>query len=210
MDELIVRLARTIACMPRLGLLSAIGRADEISPSELARQLGMSRHLVSAHLLRLSAVALIQRRRSGAWHYCRAGSPYRAQTLSGELASWLQAVLGGAKGPQEDLGVQQLRDPPGEDLADPPRVLVFDAATAFRSVRRLQILRYVSGTPASSATLCGELHMSHAAAARHLGKLVGRGFVVAGRSRRRAVYRLATAFATAVHARLFEIISEHW
>ena len=210
MDELIVRLARTIACMPRLALLSAIGRVDEISPSELARQLRMSRHLVSAHLLRLSAVALIQRRRSGAWHYCRPGSPYRVETLSGQLASWLQGFLGGATGPHEDLGVQQLRDTSGEELADRPRVLVFDAATAFTSVRRLQILRYVSGTPAKSATLCAELHMSHAAAGRHLAKLVRRGFVVAGGSPRRAVYRLATTFATPVHARLFEIISEHW
>jgi DNA-binding transcriptional ArsR family regulator len=87
---------------------------------------------------------------------------------------------------------------------------VFEAATAFTSVRRVQILRHLCGGGADSESLRQTLHMSRTAAARHLEKLMGRGYVVAVQDRRRPLYRLATTLATSVHERLLATVSQHW
>ena len=211
MDEVTVRVARAIACAQRLRILSALSRVDEISPTELARQLRLSRHLLSAHLRCLWAVGLIQRRRSGAWHYCRAGSACREGSLSSEIASWLGEILCDASRTIKRFGLQQVRNAPARAADTLVRRVVFDAATAFTSVRRLQILRWLSSVGAAdAATLCRELHMSSAAASRHTAKLIRRGYVVGDDTGRRTVYRLAPTPRTALHARFFDLIRRHW
>jgi len=210
MDELIVRIAKAIACMSRLRVLSVVSRVDEISPSRLAEKLKMSRALVSSHLYRLGIAGLVRRRRSGAWHYCRSGSPYSADTLSGQLAAWLEEALGNTGARGEHSGVKQLRNVPPRRRDSHVRRLVLDAAAAFTSVRRLQILRRLCAGAADAATLRRELHMSPPAASRHTAKLVRCGYVVASGEGRGLVYQLAARFHTPLHARLFEIVREHW
>jgi len=210
-DELIVRIARAIACISRLRILSAVSRVDEVPPTRLARQIRMSPHLLSAHLRRLSGAGLIQRRRSGGWHYCRSGSPYGPGALSAEMADLLVEVLHDAAQSAEDYGLQQLRNPTSAALDAAVQGLVFEVATAFTSVRRVQILRWLSAVGTCDAgSLCGELHMSDAAASRHMAKLVRRGYVVGSRSGRRLAYRLAPTCRTPLHARVLDIIRLHW
>ena len=110
MYEVIVRIARAIACLPRLRILSCMASADEVMPTDLARELGMSRDLVAAHLRRLSAAALIQRRRSGVRSYCIASSPYAESTISGEMATWLRQILGNPRRAMKNSEVEQARN----------------------------------------------------------------------------------------------------
>ena len=116
MNEIIVRIARAIACLARLRILSCVARADEVMPTDLALELDLSRDLVAAHLRRLSAAALIQRRRSGARSFCMASSAYGQETLSGKMAAWLRQVLSDPARSIDNSEVEQVRNylqPPG-------------------------------------------------------------------------------------------------
>jgi hypothetical protein len=56
--------------------------------------------------------------------------------------------------------------------------VIFDAATAFSNVRRLQLLRFPAERgPSLEASIVGELKMSPAACRRHTDKLLRRGLV---------------------------------
>ena len=207
MYELIVRIARAIACVPRLRILSCVAGADEIMPTDLAQELGMSRDLVAAHLRRLSAAALIQRRRLGVRSYCIASSPYAEHTISGRMAAWLRQVLGDPARAMRDSEVEQVRNCRGSDAQSQLRGVIFDAATAFTDVRRLQILhRLMRGRTATVEVLVRELSMSRPAATRQTAKLIRRGYVEAGRSGRNLVYCLSRDSKTSIHAELFDIV----
>ena len=211
MDEVIVRIALAIACLARLRILSRLARAGETAPSELARQLGMSLDLVCAHLRRLSAAGLILRRRSGVWRYCTAESPYSRGALSERMTSWLCEALGRPGLTARNCRAEQLcnsSDPAGE--RELHRV-IFDAATAFTNVRRLQILRRLAGGDVVDLrTLGRELSMSDSAVSRHTAKLRRRGYLAASRAGRFVAYRVASQFKTPVHAGLFEIVCGAW
>jgi hypothetical protein len=92
-DEIISRVARTVACLPRLRILSALAREGETAPPRLAHDLCMRLDSVSVHLKHLSTAGLIQRRRSGAWCYGVAASPYPPSVFSGRVAAWLYNLL---------------------------------------------------------------------------------------------------------------------
>lgn len=53
MDEIIVRVARAIACLARLRMLTLLATEGEMAPTELADALGMRLNLVCDHLRRL-------------------------------------------------------------------------------------------------------------------------------------------------------------
>jgi len=211
MDEIIVRIARAMACVARLRILSRLARVGEMSPTELARQLRMSPDLVCAHLRRLSAAGLILRRRSGAWHYCKAESPYSREALSGKLTSWLCELLRKPRRAARSCGVPQRRS--SSDAASERHLhgILFDAATAFTSVRRLQILgRLAGGDVVDLRTLARELSMSESAVSRHTAKLRRRGYLVASAAGRELAFTVASQFRTPAHAGLFEIICSAW
>jgi DNA-binding transcriptional ArsR family regulator len=210
-NEIIVRIARAIACLARLRILSRLARVGEMSPTELARQLGMSPDLVCSHLRRLSAAGLILRRRSSVWRYCKAESPYSQEALSGKVTSWLCEVLGKPRRAARSCGVAQRRS--SSDAASERQLhgILFDAATAFTSVRRLQILRRLAdGDAVDLRTLARELSMSDSAVSRHTAKLRRRGYLVASRAGRDLAFRVASQSRTPVHAGLFEIICAAW
>jgi len=93
----------------------------------------------------------------------------------------------------------------------PLRRILFDAATAFADVRRLQILRRLArGEEATAATLGQELKMSPWAVARQTDKLMRRGYLRSRETTETAVYRLAETFKTPIHAALWELVRSTW
>ncbi|HUT32705.1 MAG TPA: MarR family transcriptional regulator [Planctomycetota bacterium] len=208
MDELIVRVLRTIACATRLRILARLMRADEVSPSQLARDCHVRPDVLSVHLARLTSAGLIQRRRSGAKHYCSARSPYSESTLSGKVVAWLRDALPtSAQGPPAETSAQTRAARPSPEA----HRAVFDAATAFTHPRRIQILRRLAqGKPPNVATLSRDLRMSKAAVSRHTDKLMRRGYVRPLPPARGTTYQLVRKGKTPLHGRLLAIVSRHW
>ena len=207
MDEVIARVLRTVACFARLRILSRLLSGGEVTPSQLARDLRLSRDLVSAHLARLASAGHIQRRRSGARCFCSGRSPYSDRALSGGIAVWLREALASDAGSATGPPAAMHRDSPPPE----PHRVVFEAATAFTSPRRVQILRRLAlGGDVGGTTLIQQLRMSETALSRHLDKLIRRGYVSAVRAGRGLLYRLTSAGKTPQHARLLEIVQAHW
>jgi DNA-binding transcriptional ArsR family regulator len=210
MDEMIMQVARTVACLARLRILARVAQQGELAPTRLARDLRMPLHMVSAHLRRLTAAGLIQRRRSGVWSYCVPCLRDSDRMFGGRLAAWLTATLKNPSAILNNCRVGQLcnheNDPQERLLA-----LVFEAATAFTNVRRLQILRRLRpGEVMDVVTLSAGLRMSPPAVSRHMGKLIRRGYVVMTKSGRVMGYKLATRGKSPVHTRFFALVRAEW
>ncbi len=208
MDELIVRVLRTVACSTRLRMLAHLMRTDEATPSQLARDLRIRPAVVAIHLARLTSAGLIKRRRSGARHYSSARSPYNDSTLSGQVLAWLRDALtaGGRNQPTETSAQTPTARPSLE-----AHNAVFDAATGFTHPRRIQILRRLAkGRPPDVAALMRELRMSKTAVSRHTDKLIRRGYVRPLPPVRSTTYQLVRAGKTPLHGRLLAIVSRHW
>ena len=211
MYEIIVRVMRVIASATRLRILSHLVRSGETPPTVLARELGIALDLISAHLRRLVAVGLIQRRRSGAWSFCVAQSSYGEGTLSNSVMSWLRETLRNPKRTLKHSGVGQVRNVSAGSVEAQLHELVFEAVTAFTDVRRLQILhRLAQGGAVPLRTLKEELSMSSPALHRHMTKLSRRGYVEASPAGRSLTYRLASQPKTPIHGRLLEIVRSRW
>jgi len=211
MDEITARVMRTIASRPRLRILSFVSRELEAPPTGLSEQLGVPLDLVCTHLRVLTTAGLVQRRRSGTWCYCKAESPYRSDTLSGALALWLYAVLREPVKGLKDYGPVQVRNLCRDAAEDSLHGIIFDAATAFTQVRRLQLLRRLGQADAVvAASLMRELSMSGAAVTRHAQKLIRRGYVEALRVGRAIGYTLSREFKTPAHERMLQIVQETW
>ena len=208
MDEIMVAVARVVACRTRLRILSCLSRAEERAPTDLARDLALPLDQLCTHLRRLAAAGLICRRRSGRWCYCQARSAYGPRALSGQLARRLYGAL---RDPARTL--QGSRGARRQDADDEEAVLhrlLLEAATAFTHPRRLQLLRRLRSGPADVATLTRELHMSEAAVSRHMDKLLRRGYVATRRAGRTLTYALAAKCKTPIHTRWLAIASEGW
>jgi DNA-binding transcriptional ArsR family regulator len=206
-DELIVRLMRTVANEERLKILSLLFREGEMAPSQIADKLRILDSGLSAHLAKLATAGLMLRRRSGGWMYCSAGSPYADSTLSGKTATWLKKTLMGSEETKKNFGLHEVRNYPD----DPLHAVVFDAATAFTDVRRLQILEHLALKGATGVNeLSDILKMSLSAARRQTDKLVRRGFITQQGSGEAAPYSISKAFKTSAHAELWEIVRGSW
>lgn len=207
MDEIIVRVLRSIACLPRLRVLSRLAETKEMTPSALAAKLGMNADVVSAHLQRLASDGLLLRRRSGVWCYCTAKSPYSDKAFSGKLTTWLVGLLRDPQAAVEHSIPGQVCTSSREDAETALHELIVEAVTAFTHLRRLQILwRLLEGDAVSPQSLCEELHMSEPAVSRHTGKLLRRGYLERSRQGRLVRYRLSPECKTPLHAELLSII----
>ena len=212
MDDIIVRVMRTVACVPRLRILSHLTRGGEEAPTALAEELDMPLDLLCTHLRRLSMAGLILRRPSGVWCYYRAESPYSDQAFSGKIASWLRRAQSNPARTMKKVAPEDVRGLSADELEAQLHETIFDAATAFTHARRLQILRRLAGAEkgADAPTLMEELHMSKPAVSRHMDKLTRRGYACAQRAGRRLVYGLASAFRTRLHEELLGIVRNEW
>ena len=119
MDEIVVRIMRTVACRARLQVLSFLIRHGETTPVVLSHELSMARPMVSTHLRRLAAAGLVLRRHSAAKCYCKAGSSYRPDTPSGAVSALLAELL---SAPEVQL--------PAASGAAAPRAATLDAEEA--------------------------------------------------------------------------------
>jgi ArsR family transcriptional regulator, arsenate/arsenite/antimonite-responsive transcriptional repressor len=210
MDEVIVRVTRTVACATRLRILSVLARQRECAPSELARRLGLGMDSVCVHLKHLAIAGLIQRRRSGVWCYGVAASPYPERTFSGNVAKWLYALL---CDPARAIGgsvADQLRSSGSLTVEGRLHGVLFEAATAFSNARRLQLLRRLQKGPATAEALSQELSMSRPALSRHTAKLIRRGYVQTDRTRRGVTYRLNGSPKSAIHGGLLAFVTAEW
>jgi len=206
-----MQVARSLACRARLKILSCLAADKDVSPTDLSRRLHMPLPVVCAHLRRLSASGLIQRRLSGAWCYAVARSPYSQQAFSGRVASWLFSILEQPRQhvPREDSAGRA----PGQaaDAETRLHAIVFNAATAFTNMRRLQILHCIAGGgTVESEELAAKLKMSSAALSRHTSKLVRRGYVEAVRKGYFLRYSLARTNQTPIHTRFWMLVRAEW
>ncbi|MBI5397526.1 MAG: helix-turn-helix domain-containing protein [Verrucomicrobia bacterium] len=202
MDEIIIRLARAIASRPRLRILSCLAQHDETTPTALTQKLHLPLNALSGHLRLLMAVGLIRGRRSGARCHYAFRSAYGEQTLSGAMSRWLNRLLRTSEGAQ----VGPSRNRPAL------HTVVFEAATAFTDLRRLQILRHLDRHVEATAEECiSQLGMSAPAVSRHMAKLSRRGFVVAEHKGRGVwAFRAASKPKSAVHGSMREIVRRAW
>jgi DNA-binding MarR family transcriptional regulator len=208
MDEIIVRVARTLACRERLRLLACLVSEGEKTPTDLAGKMRLTPSALSAHLTKLTTAGLIQRRRSGAWSWCIASSPYGHSTLSGKTAGWIGQLFSYAEKAKKDCGLHEVRNCPSAAEAAKLHDLIFESATAFTDLRRLQILRrLVRAGAASGPGLCRDLKMSPFALRRHCDKLLRRGYLI-HLDGPEPIYRLADTFKTPIHAQLWQIVRE--
>ncbi len=207
MDELLVRLMRTVACFTRLRILARLAAGGEVAPTALAGELGMSLALACSHLARFSSVGLVKRRRSGCYCYCMGRSPCHDGTLSAQIGAWVYGSLRGAEPRAPAAGRSARRRHRGNEGSVAAADLVFDAATALAHPRRVRLVRYLAKAGAADAlTLARELRMSGRAAERHLDKLVRRGWIRDSHCEGLEVYRLAPGARSPVHARLLAIV----
>jgi len=211
MDEIIVRIARAVANRRRLHILSRLAREGEKTPTDLKQELNVPINVLSAHLTKLATAGLIQRRRSGASCYCTAKSPFGNQTLSGKMTTWIRGVLREPADVLDNCGLREVRNLSARDIDDRLVDIIFDAATAFTDLRRLQILRWLTvHEEATVESFRKELKMSEFAVSRHISKLKRRGYVIADVSGRRQDYRLASRFKTPVHGKMWQIVRKAW
>jgi DNA-binding transcriptional ArsR family regulator len=212
MDEIIVRLTRAIASRPRLRVLSYLALHGETVPTLLGSSLKLPLNVLSSHLRTLSSVGLIQGRRSGAQCYYDFRSPYGEQTLSGSMSRWLKGVLKSATGGKSNCELREVRNSYPCTTQPVLHTVIFEAATAFTDLRRLQILRCLeTHGQATVEELVTQLKMSGFAVSRHTAKLRRRGFLVAQRTGRNVlVFRLAGGAKTPIHERMLEIVRATW
>lgn len=211
MDEIVALIARTIACRPRLRILARLATAGEIAPTTLARELRLPIDALSAHLRRLTAAGLIQRRRSGTWAYCVAGSPAKTGTLPSRITLWLYKAVALPEHTDAVGESTPRRDHNLSEALQRQHATIFEAATAFTHVRRLQILRHLCRQkPATVEALTQHLHMSPSALSRHMAKLIRRGYVEVAPAPRVPTYRLTRQCKTPMHAKLFQLVRSEW
>jgi len=212
MDEIIVRVARVLASYSRLRILEHLARHGETQPTSLAERLHLPLNTVSAQLRALTTAGLIQGRKSGSKCHYKLDSPYGDNALSGRVSRWLLKVLSGAESRKDHRGLPEVRDDPSARVHPHLHETIFEIATAFTDLRRLQILRYLqTHAPATPNQLADELSMSVDAVSRHTTKLRRRG-LIASRSRdgRSMTYFLCADLKTSIHEQMWEIVQATW
>lgn len=208
MHDIVVKISRTIANDERLRVLGYLIAHGECAPTKLTAELKLAPNVLSSHLAKLATAGLMTRRRSGSWSFCRAESPYREATLSGQMFAWLHGALADPAGTLKHCGLREVRnDLSAEAAAGELRRLLFRIATAFTDVRRVQLLLLLaSGKPMAAETICKQLHMSVWALLRHADKLIRRGYLTAQTTNDITSYQLAQNFPTTLHASAWKII----
>lgn len=205
-----MQISRALACRRRLQILRELACQREITPTSLARKLRTPLPMICTHLRRLMNLGLIQRRRSGSWSYCVARSYTLANTFPASVANWLFPLQ---RNPQGSLAAYAPSASAGSHDAANVRLqaLIFEIATAFANVRRLQLLRtLLSVKPALGPQLTHQVHMSPAALIRHGRKLVRRGYMITQRQGMEVYYTLTPVSKSQLHAQFWAMVQAEW
>lgn len=137
-------------------MLQGLIRDPDQTVFAVASRMNVSPALASQYLRALNARGLLQARRAGKWVYYRPSSD-KSILGSGSLLRALKRTFATEKQPIE---------------------VIFRQMTAFTHVRRLDIIRALQTGGLTRGRLRMTTDMSQSALARHLEKLVDRGFVV--------------------------------
>jgi len=183
MLETIAGVCRAVASDAKLLVLYYLVCHEELAGSELASRTRLTADGVSHHAQRLVGVGLVERRRSGARVFYRL-APCERPTFAARVVRLVRHACRDARwatarwDEEEIVHLQSMTvDQLGRAVATALDV-VFDAATAFCSVRRLQLLRLlVAEGPCSEERISGALKMSLQACERHTDKLSRRGVI---------------------------------
>jgi len=188
MLETVARISRAVASEARLAMFAELANEPEVCPSDLASVCRMTRPVVASHLKVLTSAGLVFSRRSGPriFYSLAIDSPGpEARSTSKLIRRAFRDPLWALRG----CSCESLMHVTPELAGVSPQTLrvmdvIFDAATAFTNVRRLQIVRYLQtrGT-ARLSELVAELRMSPQAASRHADKLRRRGVLCVGEGR---------------------------
>jgi len=192
----------------KLTVLYQLSRVRELPATELARRVMVAPDWLSNHLTRLTSVGLVRRRRSGAYIFYRLAGDDEGSGFA--PASLVRRALLNARWATRGWDEKEVVHLSARTMATVGRSVlrvfdvIFDAATAFGNVRRLQILRLLMQRGACSASsVVHELKISPAACCRHLDKLVRRGYV----SRRgREAWALSKEPRSRFHAELLALV----
>jgi len=207
MFEIIVRVCRAIANRQRLRILRVLARQGESVPTVLGKRLSLPKNVLSHHLRLLASNGLICSRKSGAHCYYEFRSSYAEGTLSGAMSGWLKALLGDPTAGTTNCGVRELRNSSPGDDAQTVQEAIFQAATGFTDLRRLQIVSFLeTHGEATVEELMGALKMSRFAASRHTAKLRRRSYLTARRCGGLLVFELSAKAKSVIHARMLEIV----
>jgi len=208
MLETIAATCRTVACPARLTMLYHLCLEAELPATEIARRSGMLLSVASTHLTRLTTWGFVQRRRSAAWvQFAFAAPEQRRESFDpGPLVrramaepDW--AARGWPHGELLHVGEEAHGDIPQAVVR--AFDIVYDAATAFGNVRRLQIVRLLSQAGATSIQAIRQtLSMSRSACSRHVDKLLRRGYVIGAGGR----WGLAARSATPLHEAWLKLV----
>jgi len=201
--EQIVLTFRTLADKTRLRILLLLAHQQELSASEIADKLRLSRPNTSFHLKMLCASGLVWRRRAGAWIF--------HSLPSGEQKGWPRSLVRAIQEAVRDYGVKQLRN--RQDLAsahvDQLVNALFRIATAFTNVRRLLLINRLRQTPADGPhDLLAAVPMSLPALSRHMAKLTSRGYLRCRPVEKGGSLRIPASFDSRVQARVLSAVSE--
>ena len=209
MLETITTLCRTLASEPRLRILYVLTREQELHASEIATRARLSASGVSCHVRRLVSTGLLARRRSGARVFCQV--PGRGHDGIGAQTADLvcracRDVGWGTSGWDEGTLIHlspSMSEQTGLPVARALDVL-FDAATSFGNVRRLQLVRLLAQQgPCLEGQIVAQLKMSSIACRRHIDKLSRRGVV---HRQGGDGWRLSKSQRTPVHAALAKLV----
>jgi len=209
MLETITTVCRAIASDARLLILHELASEQELEAVEIARRTGLTPDDVCHHTQRLRAAALVGHRRSGPRVFCRLTAATRDEW--GPRAAVL--VRRACRDPEwatsgwgEDQLVHLLPDTARRVGLAAARAfdVMFDAATAFGNVRRLQLVSLLlEAGPCGEEHIVQELSMSRAACWRHADKLLRRGVLRHAAPR---VWALAGKPRTRFHGALTSLV----
>ncbi|MBM4034909.1 MAG: ArsR family transcriptional regulator [Planctomycetes bacterium] len=209
MPERIATVCRALASEPNLIILHQLALEPDLASSELARRARLSRPQTSSQLSHLAALGALSRRRSGPFvHYSIADEPGNP----GSFAPWrlvretLASPARACRSWRADSILHLSEDTVtlvGEPVARAMDV-IFDAATAFGNVRRVQLVRLLRQQgPCTGVGICGTLRISPYAFWRHIRKLQRRGYV---RQRSPGLWQLTRTHKALFHHELFGIV----
>ena len=208
MLEKLANVCRALASESKLLIVHILSRKTELPATDIARETDMTKPMVSNHLKQLVALGLASPRRSGAHVFYSLGVHQPSQQTFDPLPL-VRLALNDAKWASKGWETTELVHLSSETATQLSPVtahvldIVFDAATAFGNVRRLQILRLLGSSGARTATeIRQELSMSASAVDRHLEKLWRRGYV----RQEGGVWRLRKDAKTPFHAKLWALV----
>lgn len=210
--EHVLAIARALACQARLNILRVLVMEGELPASRIADACHMTRPVASKHLRALAAPNILVPRRSGPrilYDYSQAPRVSLGTRVNGAVIRAFEdprwALRGRAEKRIGHVAIEQLPPIPKRTLHTMD--VIFDAASAFANIRRLQILqRLIAGEGLTLVDIQRQLHMSNAAATRHVQKLRRRGYVCRGEDEHTLGLVLCKSFSSQFHEALLSVI----